>query len=407
MVVNYLAFAVPFFLFFIWLEYYVAKKQGKPYFKFNSSIANINVGIAERLIDMFAAGGFYFFYDYLHKNFAIFDVRPSILLWIALLLATDFLWYWYHRFGHEINLFWGFHVVHHTSEEFNYTAATRITIFQAVVRTSFWSILPIIGFPAEMITIILLVHGIYPFFTHTRLIGKLGLLEYIIVTPSHHRVHHASNEEYLDKNYGDMFIIWDKLFGTYAEEKEEPTYGLTKQLDSYSFLWQHFHFLVEIAYAARAKKGIWNKLKVIFGKPSDFDPEMRAHAERKFLAVRKVQAHTTKFRYYVIAQIAVTVTVLFFLLLFEHYVPSFLQVMIALFILITLINSGAILDQRRWVFYLEFARASLVVIATFYYFPSPTLIGMSILLLIVSLAYFSSLQKQYLTLIYGKRKVFK
>lgn len=204
-----------------------------------------------------------------------------------------------------------------------------------------------------------------------------------------------------------MFIIWDKLFGTYAEEKEEPTYGLTKQLDSYSFLWQHFHFLVEIAYAARAKKGIWNKLKVIFGKPSDFDPEMRAHAERKFLAVRKVQAHTTKFRYYVIAQIAVTVTVLFFLLLFEHYVPSFLQVMIALFILITLINCGAILDQRRWVFYLEFARASLVVIATFYYFPSPTLIGMSILLLIMSLAYFSSLQKQYLTLIYGKRKIFK
>jgi len=407
MVINYLALAVPFFLFFIWLEYYVAQKRGKSYFKFNSSIANINVGIAERLIDMFAAGGFYFFYDYLHKNFAIFDIQPSILLWIGLLLATDFLWYWYHRFGHEINLFWGFHVVHHTSEEFNYTAATRITIFQAVVRTSFWSILPIIGFPAEMITTILLVHGLYPFFTHTRLIGKLGLLEYIIVTPSHHRVHHASNEEYLDKNYGDMFIIWDKLFGTYAEEKEEPTYGLTKQLDSYSFLWQHFHFLVEIAYAARAKKGIWNKLKVIFGKPSDFDPEMRAQAEKKFLAVRKVQAHTNKFRYYVIAQIAVTVTVLFFLLLFEHYVPSFLQVMIALFILITLINCGAILDQRRWVFYLEFARASLVVIATFYYFPSPTLIGMSILLLIVGLAYFSSLQKQYLTFIYGKRKVFK
>lgn len=407
MVINYLAFAVPFFLFFIWLEYYVAKKRGKSYFRFNSSIANINVGIAERLIDMFTAGGFYFFYDYLHKNFAIFDIQPSLLLWIALLLATDFLWYWYHRFGHEINLFWGFHVVHHTSEEFNYTAATRITIFQAVVRTSFWSILPIIGFPAEMITIILLVHGIYPFFTHTRLIGKLGLLEYIIVTPSHHRVHHASNEEYLDKNYGDMFIIWDKLFGTYAEEKEEPTFGLTKQLGSYSFLWQHFHFLVEIAYAARAQKGIGNKLKVIFGKPSDFDPAMRAQAENKFLAVRKVQAHTTKFRYYVIAQIAVTVTVLFFLLLFEHYVPSFLQMMIAFFIMITLINCGAILDQRRWVFYLEFARASLVVIATFYYFPNPTLIGMSILLLIMCLAYFSSLQKQYLMLIYGKRKVFK
>ncbi|UTA70001.1 sterol desaturase family protein [Emticicia sp. 21SJ11W-3] len=407
MVLNYLALAVPFFLFFIWLEYFIAKKQGKSYFKFNSSIANLNVGIAERLIDLFTAGGFYFFYDYLHKNFAIFDIQPSLLLWIALLLATDFLWYWYHRFGHEINLFWGFHVVHHTSEEFNYTAATRITIFQAVVRTSFWSVLPVIGFPAEMITVILLIHGIYPFFTHTRLIGKLGLLEYIIVTPSHHRVHHASNEQYLDKNYGDMFIIWDKLFGTYAEEKEEPSFGLTKQLDSYSFLWQHFHFLVEIAYATKEQKGLGNKLKVIFGKPSDFDPEIRARAEKRFLAVRKVQAYTTKFRAYVIAQIAFIVTALFLLLLFEHYVPVFLQVLAALFILITLINCGAILDQRRWVFYLEFARASLVLIATFYYFPNPTMVGMAILLILISLARFSSLQRHYLWFIYGKRKAFK
>lgn len=407
MIINYLAFAVPFFLFFIWLEYYVAKRQGKSYFKFNSSIANINVGIAERLIDLFTAGGFYFFYDYLHTHFAIFDIRPGILMWVALLLVTDFLWYWYHRFGHEINLFWGFHVVHHQSEEFNYTAATRITIFQAVVRTSFWSVLPIIGFPAEMITTILLVHGIYPFFTHTRLIGKLGILEYIIVTPSHHRVHHASNEQYLDKNYGDMFIIWDKLFGTYAEEKEEPTYGLTEQLGSYSFLWQHFHFLVEIAYAVKAEKGFLNKLKIIFGKPSEFDPEMRAKAEKKFLAVRKVKAHTVKFRHYVITQIAVTTIALFLLLLFEHHIAFFMQIMIALFILITLINCGAILDQRRWVFYLEFVRASLVCITTFYYFPNPTIIGMSILLLIICLAYFSSLQKQYLRLIYGKRKIFE
>jgi sterol desaturase/sphingolipid hydroxylase (fatty acid hydroxylase superfamily) len=405
MVINYLAFAVPFFLFFIWLEYYVAKKRGKHYFKFSSSMANINVGIAERLIDLFTAGGFYFFYHYLHAHFAIFDIQPSILLWSALLLATDFLWYWYHRFGHEINLFWGFHVVHHQSEEFNYTAATRITIFQSVVRTSFWSVLPIIGFPAEMITTILLVHGIYPFFTHTRLIGKLGIIEYIMVTPSHHRVHHASNEQYLDKNFGDMFIIWDKLFGTFAEEEDEPTYGLTKQLDSYSFLWQHFHFLVEIGYAAKAEKGLWNKLKVIFGKPSDFNPDMRAKAEKRFLSVRKVQAHTTKFRTYVIVQITFTIVALFLLLLFENYIPFFLQVMVAFFILITLINCGAILDQRRWVFYLEFARASLVTISTFFYFPSPTMIGMSILLLIVGLAYFSSLQKQYLRLIYGKRKV--
>jgi hypothetical protein len=120
-------------------------------------------------------------------------------------------------------------------------------------------------------------------------IGKLGILEYIMVTPSHHRVHHASNEPYLDKNFGDMFIIWDKLFGTFAEEKEEPVYGLTKQLDSYSFLWQHFHFLVEIWYSAQQQKGIAAKLKVIFGSPADFDPAVRRIVEKRFLSKNKVR----------------------------------------------------------------------------------------------------------------------
>ncbi len=133
-------------------------------------------------------------------------------------------------------------MVHHQSDDFNYTVSTRITIFQAVARGLFWSVLPLLGFPPDMIAVFLIIHGVYPFFTHTQLVGKLGWLEYVFVTPSHHRVHHSSNPEYLDKNYGDILIIWDKLLGTFAEEKEEPKYGLTKPLNSYSFLWQHFHF---------------------------------------------------------------------------------------------------------------------------------------------------------------------
>ncbi len=399
---NYMAIAVPFFLFFIGLEYFLSKRLGKPVFSFSSSIANMNVGVAERMIDMFTAGAFYFFYDYLHKHYAIFDIKPTILMWIALILSTDLIWYWYHRMGHKINLFWGFHVVHHTSEEFNYTAGTRITIFQALVRTLFWSVLPVVGFPASMITIMLIVHGLYPFFTHTQLIGKLGILEYFLVTPSHHRVHHASNEAYLDKNFGDMFIIWDKLFGTFAEEKEEAQYGLTKQLDSYSFLWQHFHYLVELWYVTKQKKGFFNKLKVVFGSPSDFDPHIRAVVEQKFLSKHKVKIRSQKFRNYVLGQFTVMVVVLFLLLLFEHHTDQFLQIMAALFIVVTIINCGAILEQRRWVFLLELARGFLVAITTFYYFPHPTTFVFLSALTIGSLAYFSTLQKQYLNSIYGR-----
>ncbi|GGH40984.1 sterol desaturase [Dyadobacter endophyticus] len=402
MALNYMALAVPLFLLLIGIEYWVSKRLGRQLFNFNSSIANMNVGVAERLIDMFTAGSFFFFYDYLQKNYGLFEIRPSLLVWVALLLATDFVWYWYHRMGHKINLFWGFHVVHHTSEEFNYTAGTRITIFQAVVRTAFWSVLPLIGFPAPMITTMLIVHGLYPFFTHTQVIGKLGILEYILVTPSHHRVHHASNEAYLDKNFGDMFIIWDKLFGTFAEEKEQPVFGLTKQLDSYSFLWQHFHFLVEIWYSAQQQKGIVAKLKVIFGSPADFDPAVRRIVEKRFLSKNKVRVRSQKFRRYVLVQFTITVITLFFLLLFEHQEETFLQVMVALVIFVTLINCGAILEQRRWVFYLEFARGALIFITAYHYFPHPTLLFLIWAVLIGGVLYFSTLQKQYLQTIYGR-----
>lgn len=402
MALNYMALAVPLFLLLIGIEYWISKRLGRQLFNFNSSIANMNVGVAERLIDMFTAGSFFFFYDYLQKNYGLFEIRPTLLVWIALILATDFVWYWYHRAGHKINLFWGFHVVHHTSEEFNYTAGTRITVFQAVVRTAFWSVLPLIGFPAPMITTMLIVHGLYPFFTHTQVIGKLGILEYILVTPSHHRVHHASNEAYLDKNFGDMFIIWDKLFGTFAEEKEQPVFGLTKQLDSYSFLWQHFHFLVEIWYSALQQKGIIAKLKVIFGSPEDFDPAVRRIVEKRFLSKNKVRVRSQKFRRYVLVQFTVTVITLFFLLLFEHQEETFLQVMVALVIFVTLINCGAILEQRRWVFYLEFARGALIFVTAYHYFPHPTLLFLIWAVLIGGVLYFSTLQKQYLQTIYGR-----
>src|SRR6478735_8488327 len=162
MQLNYLAFAVPLFIGLMLIEYAVARYKNKPYFNFTNSITNINVGIAERLLDVFATGVFYFVYDYLYRHFAIIHFRPTVFHWIALLLFTDFIWYWYHRLAHEINLFWAVHIVHHQSEDFNYTVSARITVFQAIVRCGFWSVLPLIGFPAVMISSFLIIHGLYP-----------------------------------------------------------------------------------------------------------------------------------------------------------------------------------------------------------------------------------------------------
>lgn len=403
--INYIAFAIPVFLILIGIEFLISRKQGKKFYSFNDTIANLNVGIAERLLDALTLGVFYFVYDYLYQHFAVFHIQPSVLSWVGLLLITDFLWYWYHRLGHEVNLLWSVHVVHHQSEEFNFTVSARITLFQAVARTFFWSALPIIGFNAEMITTILLIHGLYPFFIHTRTVGKLGILEYIMVTPSHHRVHHANNEKYLDKNYGDMFIFWDKLFGTFAEETEEPVYGLTKPLHSNSFLWQHFHFMLEMIYAFRSAESFSDKLKVLFGKPEIISPDFRRELEEKFVIIkRKKSSSSRRFRNYVIIQMISVLILLFTFILFEHYFELITQVLISLVILITLVNCGAILEQRRWIFYLEYIRWFLVMLIGFVFFPYYINFIFISSLLGITVLYFQTLNRQYLRYIYGLRQ---
>lgn len=339
-------------------------------------------------------------YDYLNKNFAIFDIRPSILLWVALLLATDFVWYWYHRLAHEINIFWAAHIVHHQSEDFNYTVSARITVFQAIVRTGFWSVLPIIGFRAEMITAVLLVHGLYPFFIHTQLVGKLGILEYILVTPSHHRVHHASNTEYLDKNYGDVFIIWDKLFGTFKKEETPVVYGLTKPLQSNSFLWQHFHYYIELGLTIKKKKRLVEKIKVLFARPDTIDPCTREQAEKVFHIKNNTQSSGHKLSRYVLFQVIISLITLFLFILFEHHMHWKYQAAFAAIILLTLINCGAILEQRQWVFHLEYIRMTIILSGLLLYYPSTPLVFGFLLLVPVSLYYFSALKKTYLKLVY-------
>ncbi len=397
----WLSFAIPFFLLLMGVEYTVATVREKAYFRFNDSIANLSIGIAERLLDLFTIGAFYSVYAYLHDHYALFSIRPSVWTWVTLFGATDFVWYWYHRLAHEVNLFWAAHVVHHQSAEFNYTVSARITVFQALIRTGFWSVLPIIGFPADMITSLLLIHGLYPFFIHTRTIGKLGILEYVLVTPSHHRVHHASNPVYLDKNYGDVLIIWDKLFGTFTPEAEAPVYGLTTPLRSYSFLWQHLHFLFELLTAVRRTPGLGAKIRLIFGRPDRIDPALRDGLERRFLSRSTGWATTRRFRGYVVGQIASVLLILVGLILFERQVPGFGQGLVAVFILLTLINCGALLEQRRWVLHLELARL-LVLWAILY---AATGVQMLIVLAYIGglcwWAYQSLIQRYYFTFLYG------
>jgi alkylglycerol monooxygenase len=401
---TYLAFAIPFFILLMLAEYYVAKKRKLNVFNLHNSIANVSIGIAERLTDILVSGSFYFVYDYLQHRFGLFHIKAGVVVWILLLLMTDLIWYWYHRLAHEVNLFWMVHVVHHQSEEFNYTVSARITVLQALVRTGFWCILPIIGFPAPMITVMLLIHGLYPFFVHTRVIGKLGILEKIFVTPSHHRVHHACNEQYLDKNYGDVLIIWDKLFGTFVEEKEEPVYGLTKQLRTYSFLWQHFHFLIELAITVKAQNTFKNKLRVIFGSPTLIDPKARTKAERIFSVKQTKVKLQQSLSSYVIWQIVLLLAALCAFIYFEAQLSNAFKLLFTTFTILSLINCGAIMEQKKWVFNVEFLRLLTVISIVWPYcagiHAAVFIIAVSLLLLVM---FYRTVQSRYLKVVYARR----
>lgn len=397
------ALAVPLFIIFVFVEYVISKWQNKKYHSFEGSMANISIGIAERLFNLFMIGVFYGVFEYVRKNYGLLHIPDNLWTGLLLFIAVDFIWYWYHRLGHEVNIFWAAHIVHHQSDEFNYTVSARITIFQAIIRNVFWCILPLLGFSAESMAFCLMVHGIYPFFIHTRTIGKLGIMEYIFVTPSHHRVHHASNEAYLDKNYGDVLIIWDKLFGTFVEETEEPVYGLTKPLGSYSFLWQHFHHFLEISYAVKEVNGLSTKIKLILSKPDKIKPGIRERLEQTYLTARIYNGAQNRIhlKFYISLQIGISLSLLFLIVLLHRFLDNSLLVAGTMFILLTLINCGAILDQKRWVFYPEIARVILLLITAAYNFQDPFTWMLILIIALLVLFYFQEAEKKFMTLLYG------
>lgn len=400
--IGYTYLLIPLILFFMGIEYlYALKTRQKGIFKFESSVSNLSIGIWERFCYLFSSGLFYQAFVWIHENLSLFSVPQHWISWLILLVATDFVWYWYHRMGHEINLFWAAHIVHHQSEEFNLTAAARITLLQALFRTLFWCILPVFGFSPEMVISILLIHGGYSFFTHTQMIGKLGFLEKIFITPSHHRVHHASNPEYLDKNYGDIFIFWDKMFGTFQEETIPVKFGLVKPLDSYSFLWGHFHFSVELWMAIKAETSIVKKIRLVFSRPNAIDSRFISSSRDAFAIGTSPQRQTLAGKIYILVQMVLLLGTLAWVSKVYSEQPLAVSCLVGLMTLITLINVCAILEQKRWVFYLEHFRIflfALLIMELGYLHWNGSLVLLWLSLMVITLP----ARRYYSDLIHGK-----
>ncbi|HET9132352.1 MAG TPA: sterol desaturase family protein, partial [Terriglobia bacterium] len=187
--------------------------------------------------------------------------------WALLFFVDDFVYYWFHRISHESRFFWNFHVVHHSSEHFNLSVAGRQSWFSGVAHWMFYAPIMLLGFAPWMFA---LMHGlnlIYQFWIHTRFVRRLGWLELVFNTPSHHRVHHGVNEIYLDKNYAGALIIWDRMFGTFVVETETPRFGILKPVGSYNPVWINTHAWVEMFEALRLRRSMADKIRCVFASP--------------------------------------------------------------------------------------------------------------------------------------------
>lgn len=261
--------AIPFFALMIAIEAWWHFRKGSGEYKDRKDTwGNIFMGFMSvvwgALFGLATGYIFVYFYEIAPYKFP----ADTWWTWVILFFVDDLFYYIFHRVSHESRLFWNFHVVHHSSEQYNLSVAVRQSWFSGILHWIFYAPIMLLGFAPWMFAT---MHGfnlIYQFWIHTKVIKRLGPLEYILNTPSHHRVHHGVNEQYLDKNYAGVLIIWDRMFGSFTNESEEPRYGIIKPIESYNPLWINTHGWVEMWQAIRRQPTIGGKLKCIFASPN-------------------------------------------------------------------------------------------------------------------------------------------
>ena len=246
--------SIPLFFILIGIELLASRVLHRSVYAFADTLADLGCGIIEQLFSALVKTALFAAYLWIYANGRLFELsETSWLVFGATFIAVDFFYYWFHRTSHEIGALWAAHSVHHQSEEYNLAVALRQGSFQGLFSWAFYLPLALVGVPPEVFITCSALNTLYQFWIHTRLIGKLGPVEWIFNTPSHHRVHHARNPRYIDRNHAGVLIIWDRMFGTFVEEQDEPVYGVVKPLRSVNPLWANFATWKDLfAVAARA-----------------------------------------------------------------------------------------------------------------------------------------------------------
>jgi len=373
-----LILAIPVYIILIGIElcYQVYKKE--VHYRIGDALTNISCGIAEQVTGLYFKLFSIFIYTISFDYLQLFDINKSWLSFVLLFIATDFCYYWAHRMSHQVNLFWNGHAVHHQSEDYNLSVALRQGAFQTFFTAPFFIPLAIIGFPPEFFLFVSAFVTLYQFWIHTENIEKMGWFETVFNTPSHHRVHHGIDPKYIDKNHAGVFIIWDKMFGTFQEEEEKPTYGVTIPLNSLNPVKAQIVPFKLMFSALEKGNGLVDKLRIMLNPPGwfpDYAGGFKKPSEIDKSKYFKFEVKADKMlNGYGLVQyiIALALTSLF---LFFGATLSTIYVMVGITGILVLISIiGALFEQKRWSFYAEIFRLMAMPIILYLFIPNQLLV---------------------------------
>ena len=365
-----LLWAIPSFLVLVVIEIVYGHLTNKQTYTLMDTLSSLSSGMTITLKETLGLALVIISYPFILKNIALIELESSSALYFIAFICIDFASYWNHRLNHKINIFWNRHVIHHSSEEFNLACALRQSI-SSIFGFGALFLIPaaILGVPPKVISILAPLHLFGQFWYHTRHIGKLGWLEYILVTPSQHRVHHAINPIYIDKNLSAIFCIWDRLFGTFQEEldDEPPVYGVLKPVQTWNPIWINFqHFWAILTDAWYAKNWI-DKLRVWF-MPTGWRPK---DVQERFprTIIENIHLHEKYNPEYSFAQkaigifhfIVINLMILYFLSNFVE-ISNSLRLGLGFLIFGCIFSFTSLMDLHSWAIKFQIAWASIALI---------------------------------------------
>ena len=344
-------------------------------------------------------------YQLLFEHFALFALdNTTWWYWVSLVLLVDFAYYWAHRMSHEVNLFWGGHVVHHQSEEYNLSVALRQSSLQVVWTFAFNLPIALLGFNTVDFVLISALNTLYQFWIHTETIGKLPRwIELVFNTPSHHRVHHGRNPKYIDKNHAGSLIIWDRMFGTFQAEEEKPTYGITKPLNSWNAVWANMSHYADMANDMK-RIPLWrDKIKYMFMKPGWLPEYLGGYRPAPDVSSDTCQKYDTpstlSLNLYVLFQYILCLVGTALFLFHANDFTLAEKAAITAVITITVVNCGVLFEQRKWVRYAEWLRIVaypvLLMMLTFFMSWPAWYYAIAVVYLVISSTWFFSLQRSH------------